>query len=61
MSRETSIYMARVFLAQARARRHNPAQRGFCFVLLEWAANRRKEAAAIRREPLQGVLFDRME
>jgi hypothetical protein len=57
-------YMARVFLAQARAKRHLPAAHA---LLMGWAANRRlrhaqamKDAAqaAIKPTPAQGDLFE---
>lgn len=44
MSDRCDIRSARVYLNEVRARRDK--QRGFCFVLLDWAANSRKRAAA---------------
>lgn len=41
MTRAASIHQARVYLAQARVRRHQP---GFHAVLLTWAANCRRQA-----------------
>lgn len=49
--RETSIRAARVYLAEARNRKHQP---GFRAVLLTWAANARRRAA---QEPRQGDMF----
>lgn len=42
--RAAAIHCARVYLREARSRARNPAQRGFCFVLLGWAANARRRA-----------------
>jgi hypothetical protein len=42
----TDLYMARVFVQQARARRGNPAQRSFRATLLSWAAERRRNHIA---------------
>lgn len=53
MSRETAIFAARAYLAEARRRRGQP----FAWVLLDWAANARRRAAAASREPVQGGLF----
>lgn len=46
--REANIHSARVYLAEARRRR----RQSFGFVLLEWAANARRRAAAfiVQRE-----------
>jgi hypothetical protein len=46
--REANIHTARVYLAEARRRRNQT----FGFVLLEWAANARRRAAAatVQRE-----------
>ena len=56
--RTAAIHCARVYLREARQRAGNPAQRGFCFVLLGWAANARLRAAqAMRQKPMQGDLF----
>lgn len=56
--RNAAIHCARVYLREARSRAGNPAQRGFCFVLLGWAANARRRAAqAMRKRPIQGDLF----
>ena len=41
-------YMARVFLAQARARRHQPA---FHATLLRWAAERRLASMQPQQQP----------
>jgi len=43
-------YMARVYIQQARARINNPVQRDFCFTLLQFASNKRKQALAAIRE-----------
>ena len=48
--RATLIYIARVYLHEARARRG-----AFRHVLLQWAANARRDAAAA--VPRQGDLF----
>lgn len=57
-------YMARVFIAQARAKRHLPAAHA---LLMQWAANRRlrhaqglKDAAqaAVKPAPIQRDLFE---
>ena len=56
--RAAAIHCARVYLREARSRACNPAQRGFCFVLLGWAANARRQAVqAMRKQPIQGDLF----
>ena len=56
--RAAAIHCARVYLREARSRACNPAQRGFCFVLLGWAANARRRAVqAMRQQPIQGDLF----
>lgn len=56
--RAAAIHCARVYLREARSRAGNPAQRGFCFVLLGWAANARRRAMqAMRQQPIQGDLF----
>ena len=56
--RSAAIHCARVYLREARSRAGNPAQRGFCFVLLGWAANARRRAMqAMRQQPTQGDLF----
>ena len=53
--RAAAIHCARVNLREARSRAGNPAQRGFCFVLLGWAANARRQAVqAMRQQPIQG-------
>lgn len=56
MSREMNIHCARVYLREARERAKIPAQRGYCFVLLQWAADCRKRALHITPMP-QGELF----
>lgn len=54
MSRASHIHAARVFLAQSR---HFTARaRGFSFLLLGWAANARRLAAA-NNLPAQASLF----
>lgn len=53
MSRETAIFAARAYLVEARRRRGQP----FAWVLLDWAANARRRAAAVSRDPVQGGLF----
>lgn len=56
--RSAAIHCARVYLREARSRTGNLAQRGFCFVLLNWAANSRRRAMqAMRQQPVQGDLF----
>lgn len=56
--RASAIQCARVYLREAKTRASNPAQRGFCFVLLGWAANARRRAMqAMRQHPVQGDLF----
>ena len=56
--RSAAIHCARVYLRESRSRAGNPAQRGFCFVLLGWAANARRRAMqAMRQGPIQGDLF----
>lgn len=57
MTKSALLHQARVYLREARARGKHPAQRGFCFVLLGWAANCRRRAAAIRQDPVQRGLF----
>ena len=52
--RALSIHMARVFLAEAMRRR---LDRGFAATLLDWAAKRRRAAAAIDLSPAQGDFF----
>ncbi len=42
----SDLHMARVFIEQARSRRGNPAQRSFRAVLLNWAAERRRNHIA---------------
>lgn len=56
--RASAIHCARVYLREAKTRASNPAQRGFCFVLLGWAANARRRAMQeMRQQPIQGDLF----
>lgn len=56
--RAAAIHCARVYLREARSRAGNPAQRGFCFVLLGWSANARRRAMqTMRQHPIQGDLF----
>ena len=56
--RASAIHRARVYLREARSRADNPSQRVFCFVLLGWAANARRQAVqAMRQQPIQGALF----
>lgn len=57
MTRAASIHQARVYLREARSRAMNPAQRGFCFRLIEWAGNCRRRAMAVKPVPAQGDLF----
>jgi hypothetical protein len=52
--RAENIRLARVYLREARARRHAP--RSF-FLFLEWAGNARRRAAAAMKAPAQGELF----
>ena len=54
--RAPHIHTARVYLAQSRRFAHRA--RGFSFVLLRWAANARRRAAAINTGPVQGDLFE---
>ena len=42
----SDLKMARVFIEQARARRGNPKMRSFRAVLLNWAAERRRNHIA---------------
>ena len=44
--RESNLYSARVFLAEAQRRRGT----AFSWTLLQWAANARRRAAACREE-----------
>jgi hypothetical protein len=46
VSRAANIHQARVYLAQARVRRHQP---GFHALLLRWAANCRRSAMPVQR------------
>jgi hypothetical protein len=46
MTRAANIRQARVYLAQARVRRHQP---GFHALLLSWAANCRRSAMPVQR------------
>lgn len=55
MTRASHIHAARVCLAQSR--HFTRRARGFSFVLLKWAANARRRAAAINTSPVQGDLF----
>ena len=50
------IYLARIYLKEARVRRDNKAQRGFCFTLLEWAGNARRRAMSAVKQG-QAELF----
>jgi len=50
------IHCARVYLAEAARRRHNPVSQSLYWRLLSWATDSRKRAAAMR-EPMQGGLF----
>ncbi len=47
MDRETAMYCARVYLAEARRRRHTPS---FHATLLRWAANARRRGAEATRQ-----------
>ena len=49
--RQACLHQARVYLKESRTRRHNPAQRGFTFRLLQWAGDRRRQAMTLR-EPV---------
>lgn len=53
--RESSIHLARVYLAEAARRRSHPANRNFYWQLIAWSQSCRRAAAA-HREP-QGDLF----
>lgn len=55
--REFHLGMARLHLSEARARRNIPAQRGFTFLLMEWAANARRRAMQIPKAGRQMQLF----
>lgn len=52
MIEKSDIFAARTYLAEARKRRER--HRGFAFLLLQWAANARRRAAA---ETVQRDLF----
>ena len=54
-TRATLIHCARVYLAQSR--HFTGRHRGWSFRLLEWAANKRRQIAALRDEPAQQSLF----
>ncbi len=56
-TRALHITMARTFIAECRRRSRNPIQRSFCFLLPEWAANRRKLAMNTPKDPEQLDLF----
>ena len=49
--RRELIHCARVYLAQSR--HFTGRHRGWSFVLLEWAANKRRQIAALRDEPAE--------
>lgn len=57
--RENEIHRARVYLGEARRRRHSRADRSFYWLLLSWAANCRARALHALREaaPTQPDLF----
>jgi hypothetical protein len=57
--RENEIHRARVYLGEARRRRHSRADRSFYWLLLGWAANCRARALSALREaaPAQPDLF----
>lgn len=57
MTRTDHIRTARIYLNEARSRARNPAQRGFCFVLLQWAANCRRRAMEAANVPQQVDMF----
>lgn len=51
--RETNLYAARVYVAEAQRRRGT----AFAATLLQWAANARQRAAAADRKPVQIEMF----
>lgn len=55
MMRESLIHQARVYLRESRSRRTK--HRAFSFVLLDWAANCRRELAMVRNAPTQRDFF----
>lgn len=55
--RDDHIRRARVHLTEARRRRNMQSNRHFYWVLLRWAANCRRLAAACQTEQSQGDLF----
>lgn len=57
MTRSDLIRHARIYLRESRIRGKNPTQRGFTFALLQWAAECRRKAAAMRFDPDQLDLF----
>lgn len=48
IDRATNLDAARVYLHEARNRRHAPASRAFYWTLLRWAANARQRATEAR-------------
>lgn len=46
--RAAQAHVARALIAEARRRRGIPHQRGFCALLMQWAANARRAAMAAR-------------
>jgi len=57
--RGDDIHRARVYLSEARRRRHSRADRAFYWTLLDWAARCRKRAAEAMKAcpPAQSDLF----
>ena len=49
MSRETEIHCARVYLSESRRRGRSQ----FAHLLLTWAGNARRRAAAVKQTPVQ--------
>jgi len=54
-TRTALLHCARVYLAQSR--HFTGRHRGWSFVLLAWAANKRRQIAALREDPAQQSLF----
>jgi len=53
--RKALLHCARVYLAQSR--HFTGRHRGWSFTLLAWAANKRRQIAALREDPAQQSLF----
>jgi hypothetical protein len=54
--RESSLHAARVFLAEAARRRHDPVNRHFYWTLLAWVANERRNAVLRAERDLFGLI-----